>query len=140
MPRSRADVLVVLSGLPGTGKSAIAEGIARELSCPVLSVDPVESALLRAGVEAAQPTGLAAYAVVHDLADAQLRLGLATLVDAVNAVEAAREAWRALATEHDVPRRLEWAPWREACLRLDSVDPLEENVRTAVAWVGRPSS
>ena len=32
-------------------------------------------------------------------------------------------------------RRLEWAPWREACLRLDAVEPLERNARAAVAWV-----
>ena len=36
-------LLIVLSGLPGTGKSAIADGIGRATGLPVLSVDPIES-------------------------------------------------------------------------------------------------
>jgi broad-specificity NMP kinase len=36
-------VLVVMSGLPGTGKSAIADALRHELGAPVLSVDPIEA-------------------------------------------------------------------------------------------------
>jgi hypothetical protein len=50
-------VLIVLSGLPGTGKSTVADGIARALRLPVLSVDPLESAILRAGIAPSFKTG-----------------------------------------------------------------------------------
>jgi predicted kinase len=90
-------VLVVMAGLPAAGKSTVAEGLAKALRCAVLSVDPVEAAIWRAGVSREQPTGLAAYVVVEALAAEQLALGNDVIVDAVNAVEPAREQWRQLA-------------------------------------------
>ncbi|MGH3300148.1 MAG: AAA family ATPase [Streptosporangiaceae bacterium] len=90
-------MLVVMAGLPGAGKSAVAEDLARALGCAVLSVDPVEAGMWRAGVGRDQPTGLAAYVVVEVLAAEQLALGHDVIVDAVNAVEPAREQWRRLA-------------------------------------------
>lgn len=62
-------MLIVVSGLPGTGKSTIADGIARTRQTPVLSVDPIESAIVRAGIPASFETGLAAYLVAQTLAD-----------------------------------------------------------------------
>ncbi len=90
-------MLVVLAGLPGSGKSAVAEDLAQALSCAVLSVDPAEAAMWRAGVSRSEPTGLAAYVVVEALAAEQIALGHDVIVDAVNAVEAARAQWRDLA-------------------------------------------
>ena len=92
-----AGMLVALAGLPGSGKSAVAEDLARELGCGVLSVDPVEAAMWRAGVSRTEPTGLAAYVVVEALAEEEILLGHDVIVDAVNSVEPARGLWRALA-------------------------------------------
>lgn len=86
-----------MAGLPAAGKSAMAEGLARVLGCAVLSVDPVEAAIWRAGVSRDQPTGLAAYVVVEVLAAEQLALGHDVIIDAVNAVVPAREQWRRVA-------------------------------------------
>lgn len=92
-----------MAGLPGSGKSAVAGGMARALGCALLSVDPIEAAIWRAGVGRDQPTGLAAYVVAEDLAREQLLLGCDVIVDAVNDVEPAREQWRALAAELSLP-------------------------------------
>ena len=86
-----------MAGLPAAGKSSVAEGLASALSSPVVSVDPIEAALLRAGIERSQPTGLAAYLAAEAVADGLLALGQTVVVDAVNAVEPARQQWRALA-------------------------------------------
>lgn len=94
-----------MSGLPGSGKSVVAEDVGRALPAAVLSVDPVEAAMWRAGVDRDQPTGLAAYAVVEALADELLGLDQTVIIDAVNDVEAAREQWRGLARRRDVPLR-----------------------------------
>jgi predicted kinase len=99
-------VLIVLSGLPGTGKGAVADWIARALRLQVLSVDPVESAILRAGIAPSFETGLGAYLVAETLADAYLAAGLEPVIDAVNSVEQAREMWRALARKHGTPLRI----------------------------------
>lgn len=98
-------MLVVMAGLPGVGKSAVAQELARALGCPVLSVDPVEAAMWRAGVSRDEPTGLAAYVVVEALAAEQLALGHDVIIDAVNGVEPARDQWRRLAERTGAPLR-----------------------------------
>lgn len=91
--------LIVLSGLPGSGKSTVAEGLSRILSFPVFSVDPIEAAMWRSGL-AKQSTGIAAYDVAIALADEHLRLGHSVIADAVNPVETPRAAWRNLAAKY----------------------------------------
>jgi len=93
-------VLIVLSGLPGSGKSGIADGVGSALRIPVLSVDPIESSILRAGIERSFETGLAAYIVAETLADRAMADSLDVVIDAVNSVEPARDMWRALAWKH----------------------------------------
>ena len=68
----------------------------------MLSVDPIESAMIRAGIEPSHETGLAAYLIVQSLADEFLASGVSPVVDGVNAVDAARDTWRRLAAKHDV--------------------------------------
>lgn len=98
-------MLIVLAGLPGTGKSTIAAQLASELAATHASVDDVESAMLAAGIDGAQPTGLAAYVVVEQLARRQLLAGRHVVVDAVNDAPAARQQWRDLAASMSVDMR-----------------------------------
>ena len=92
-----------MAGLPGSGKSTIAEIIGETLSKPIVSVDPIESSILRAGIDPDQPTGLAAYLVAETLAESVIRAGRGLIVDAVNAVDPAREQWVNLAARLDEP-------------------------------------
>jgi predicted kinase len=93
-------MLIAMAGLPGAGKSTIAEILGHRLGFPVVSVDPIESAILSAGIDSDQPTGLAAYLVAETIADAALANGVSIIVDAVNAVDPAREQWIELAQKH----------------------------------------
>jgi predicted kinase len=95
-------MLIVVSGLPGTGKSTLADALGRQRKAAVLSVDPIESAIVRAGVTQAFESGLAAYLVVEAVADALLNARLDVVVDAVSSVEPARDMWRGLAHRHGV--------------------------------------
>lgn len=87
-------VLVVISGLPGTGKTTLASALARRAGAIHLSVDTVEDALLGAGLERSRTTGVAAYGAVRAAAEGNLRLGHTVVVDAVNDSDAARATWR----------------------------------------------
>jgi predicted kinase len=84
-------VLIVTAGLPGSGKSTIAAELSRRTGFPIISVDPLESAILSAGIDADQPTGLAAYLVAETIASSVLEMKTSVIVDAVNAVNPARE-------------------------------------------------
>ena len=97
--------LIVLSGLPGSGKSVLAESLSRALSLTIVSIDPIEAAMWRAGL-AKTRTGIAAYEVAHALADEHLRLRHSVIVDAVNPVEAPRAVWRNLAAKHRVSLKI----------------------------------
>lgn len=86
-----------MSGLPGSGKSTIAERLAQRLQIPVFSVDPIESAIIKAGIAKGFETGLAAYLIAETLASEQLKLGTSVIIDAVNAEEEGKDIWRGLA-------------------------------------------
>jgi predicted kinase len=88
--------LVVMTGLPCSGKSTVAYGIAGALQWPVFSVDPIDSAMRGDGVDP-DTAGSAAYSVAAALAAEQLGLGISVVIDAVNAHPEAREMWRDLA-------------------------------------------
>ncbi len=89
--------LIIVSGLPGSGKSTVAESLATELSLPIFSVDPIEASLIKSGLRRSFETGLAAYLVAETLADEQLKHGLSVIIDAVNPVQEARDMWNNLA-------------------------------------------
>jgi predicted kinase len=86
--------LVVLTGLPGTGKSTIAALAARRLRAALLVVDNIEASLWRAGVSRKEPTGLAAYVIAQAAAESSLGAGSSVVADAVNSVSDAREGWQ----------------------------------------------
>ncbi|MDJ0334686.1 ATP-binding protein [Salinibacterium sp. G-O1] len=86
-----------MAGLPGSGKSTMAQVLGARLQLPVISVDPIEEAILKAGIDIDQPTGLAAYLVAEMHADTTLAAGRSVIIDAVNAVNPAREQWINLA-------------------------------------------
>ena len=98
-------VLAVFAGLPGVGKSTLAERVGAVLPAAVLAVDTVDSTMRAYDVTEPRP-GYAAYGVVAALAEAQLRMGHHVIIDAVNPVKAARRIWVELAERLDVPLRV----------------------------------
>lgn len=96
-------MLVVISGLPGTGKTAVATEVAREVGGVHLSIDTVEDALLGAGFPHSWTTGVAAYEAVRAAAEQNLDLGRIVVVDAVNDSEPARDTWRRAAATAGAP-------------------------------------
>lgn len=95
--------IIVVSGLPGSGKSTLAEELAAKLKLPLLSVDPIESAIIKAGFDKGYKTGHAAYLVAKNLAVEQIKTGSSVIIDAVNAEEDAKDTWRNLATDSQLP-------------------------------------
>ncbi|WP_415120237.1 AAA family ATPase [Paraburkholderia sp.] len=91
-----SQVLIVFGGLPGTGKTTVAQTLARKLSAVYLRIDTLETAMktYKSGQADIGAAGyLAAYAVAGD----NLRLGSTVVADSVNALEITRSAWRNVA-------------------------------------------
>ncbi len=95
-------VLVMISGLPGSGKSHLAQALAIELRAVIVSVDPIEDAMIQSGLPMSFETGLAAYQVGAVVAAAQLCNGLTVIADAANYLEVGRDIWRTVAAESGV--------------------------------------
>lgn len=96
-------MLIVFSGLPGSGKSTIAKLLATRLRAAYLRIDTIEQALLRGGTQ--PPIGPEGYAVALAVAEDTLRTGTPVVADAVNALAISRNAWADLAARLNVRYR-----------------------------------
>jgi predicted kinase len=86
-------MLVVFSGLPGVGKTAIARELARAIGAVHVRIDSIEQALRRAGYCVEGEGYDVAYAVAED----NLRAGRTVIADCVNPWPLTRRAWRTVA-------------------------------------------
>ncbi|WP_110946679.1 AAA family ATPase [Pseudomonas bohemica] len=86
-------MLIVFSGLPGTGKTTIAKDLAAKTGSVYLRVDTIEQAIRNSGALAGD-VGRSGYLVANELALSNLRLGGTVIVDCVNPVIESRNAWR----------------------------------------------
>ena len=84
--------LIVLGGLPATGKSTIASAVARRTGAVYLRVDRIEQAVVE-WTALDHPVGPVGYAIAHEIAREQLMLGLDVIVECVNPAAATRDPW-----------------------------------------------
>ena len=101
--------LIIFSGLPGTGKSTLAEALGRELGVPVFAKDWLEATLLRSGWKPATDTkalGGTGYELLTILAKRQLMLGQSVILDSVAASQSIRNTWRQLSAQYQARHRV----------------------------------
>jgi predicted kinase len=89
-------MLIIFGGLPGTGKTAIAQQLARELGAVYLRIDSMEQAIRDTGV-LSKSLDDAGYRVGHAVAEDNLRLGMTVVADSVNPLRLTRDAWISVA-------------------------------------------
>lgn len=96
--------MIVFSGLPGTGKSALAESVGRELGIPVFAKDWLEATLVRCELVPAnneKPLASASYELLTTLARRQLMVGQSVILDSVASTESIRSTWKQLSAEYE---------------------------------------
>jgi predicted kinase len=84
--------LIVLGGLPASGKTTIARLLARRLGASHLRIDTIEQALLGTG-EALEVT-TAGYVIGYAVARDCLLAGATVIADSVNSIAITRDMWR----------------------------------------------
>jgi len=123
--------LVVVGGLPGTGKSTLADALAASRGCPVFNKDRLEASLWRDGITAEQGSWDAAEHLLTTLAGEQLRRDQSAILDTVARRPDSRAAWRAIAEEFDARFRLIECVCRDRDLHRRR---LEGRVRGIPGW------
>ena len=93
--------MIVFTGLPGSGKSAIAESLATELAIPVYAKDWVEAPILKTKLVPPEELGVIGYDLLTALARRQLMLHQSVILDSVASTASIRSVWRSLAQEFD---------------------------------------
>jgi predicted kinase len=89
-------VLVILAGLPATGKTTIGRALARQTGAVHVRVDAIEQAIVRSGA-GTHPVGPVGYAVAYAVAEDCLRQGHTVVAESVNPIAITRSAWRDVA-------------------------------------------
>ena len=101
--------LIVFSGLPSTGKSTLAEAVAKVLGIPVFAKDWLEATLIRSELIASdqnKPLGSAGYQLLTTLAERQFMLGQSVILDSVASTQSIRDTWRQLAEQYSADYRV----------------------------------
>lgn len=79
-------LLVVVTGMPSSGKTTVAEGLAHQLRLPLLAKDDIKESLYESlgaeDVSSSGRLGAAAYALIFALARTMLASGVSVIVEA----------------------------------------------------------
>jgi len=79
-------LLVVVTGMPSSGKTTVAEGLARQLRLPLIAKDEIKESLYESlgadDVASSGRLGAAAYALIFALARTMLASGVSVIVEA----------------------------------------------------------
>lgn len=89
-------MLIQICGLPGSGKTTLSLALADAVPSVLLRIDAIEASMWKYAIPREQ-SGIAAYSVAHAIAAPHLQRGQVVVADAVSAVAAARDGWRATA-------------------------------------------
>jgi len=101
--------LIVFSGLPGTGKSTLAEAISKQLGIPVFAKDWLEAVLFENGLQSipkGKSLGYVGYELLTTLAERQLMLGQSVILDSVASIITIRTQWKDLAKQYHADWRV----------------------------------
>ena len=89
-------VLFIFAGLPGSGKTTLAQALAQRFGAAYVRIDTIEQALRDC---CGMPVQTEGYALAFRVAADSLRVGTSVVADSCNPVAWSRRSWRDVARE-----------------------------------------
>jgi len=91
--------VIIVGGIPGTGKTTIAEALSSELGVTLLSKDILEAAIVRTGIATRDTLKGVGYELLSAMAINELSLGRSVILDCVAPLSRVNEFWADLLSE-----------------------------------------
>lgn len=126
--------LIIISGLPGTGKTRLSQALASHFQIPLFSKDRLQSRL-RAQNLASRNT-VDGYLLILDLAEQQLSLGVSAILDGVFPLNGFRQHAAEMAQRHHASFRPTHCLCSDLALWQKRLKTREQNIPdwTPVGW------
>jgi predicted kinase len=96
-----APILIVVAGVPGSGKSTTAQAVGAELGLPVFSIDWMMGALSPFGLRHSDDLLAIGEEILTTLAFRELQAGRSVVLDAPTESPETRQRWQSLASSSD---------------------------------------
>lgn len=97
MKQNNQPILYIFSGLPGSGKTTLAQRLATRLGCAYLRIDTIEQSLRDLCSISVEGEG---YELAYRIAADNLKIGISVIADSCNPIELTRKEWENIADEN----------------------------------------
>jgi predicted kinase len=124
----RSFQLIVISGLPGTGKTCLAEALSNQHEIPVFSVAWVLGALADFGDLEQPDRGRKAYAIITALLEHRLRLAQSAMVDGMVGSDEVRTRWLELADSYGAALKVIECVCSDAALHRARIEGRDDSI------------
>jgi predicted kinase len=134
---------ILSSGLPGTGKSTLAEAVGRRLSIPVFAKVWPEATLLQSELVPSnpdKPLGSTGYQRLTMLAERQLKLGQCVILNSVARTLGIRQTWLLLAKEYQAETSVIECVCSDEAFHRSKICNANPISRAGMNWNGRMSN
>jgi len=91
--------IILVGGIPGTGKTTVAKEISTYLKIPFFNKDLLESALIEKGVCSIKELNGVGYALMERIALSELAFGRSVILDCVASSKRVNEHWSSFKTK-----------------------------------------
>jgi len=91
--------IILIGGIPGTGKTTLAKEISNRLEIPYFNKDLLESALIGKGICTIEELNGIGYVLMERIALSELKFGRSVILDSVASYKRVNEHWESFKTK-----------------------------------------
>jgi predicted kinase len=85
--------IIIIGGIPGTGKTTLAELLSNELGVSLFNKDKLEAAIIRRGLAKKNTLNGVGYELLAELAEGEINQGRSVILDCIASATRVQEFW-----------------------------------------------